>query len=361
MLTNHRSLLAQHNGSRPSPPPIGAYTISPHLHSRTSSMSGPSSQQSRHSMSGNTAPQTAQTPAGTSQILQPNPYAQVDPSGNGSQPVGPGDMRPSPHHPNAAQQRDMQGRNEQAQVHNANLPYSGPQTPSEHHPGHQHLRGPSISEQYRSRDARDFRGFESQIPDRDSSRELSERADFLLREQRDALLPRAGGPQQAHQDLRYQPAPHNDRGFPTQRSRTPLSRPEHAQHAPLQHPVTHSLLSENRGVPYGQRPQEKPRQPYREAYLGRDDRLTDRVREEHAYARMQQEEYMNRDHELREREMRDRDARYGHEMLRRDSRLPGPHPPPPQQAHHEQRASHGGPMDWTNAVPRQQERWQQHH
>jgi hypothetical protein len=346
VLSNHRALLAQHNGSRPSPPPINAYNNSPHLHSRTSSLVGPPSQQSRHSISGNPPAPPGQPAAGTSQILQPNPYAQVDPPGGNAQPVGPGGMRPSPHHPAPAQQRDMQ-RNEQAQMHNANVPYSGPQTPSEHHSGHLHLRNASISEQYRSRDARDYR-YEPPIADRDSSRELSERADFLLREQREGLMSRGV-------DL--------NRGYPTQRSRTPLSRSEHAQHAPLQHPVTHSMLPESRGVAYVQRSQEEPPHHYREAYPPRDDRLASRMREEQVYASMQREEAMNqREREFREREMRERE-RYGQEMMRRDSRLPGPPPPPPQQAqqaHHEQRASHGGPMDWTSAVPRGQERWQQH-
>lgn len=355
MLGNHRSLLAQHNTSRPSPPPIGAYGNSPHMHSRNSSMSGPSSQQPRHSMSANNAPQA---PATASQILQPNPYAQVEPPGNNPQQAGTVSMRSGPHHPTAAQQRDMQGRNEQAQVHNASLPYSGPQTPGEHHPGHQHLRGPSVSEQYRSREARDYRGFESQIPDRDSSRELAERGEYLLREQRESLLPRTGGPPQGHQDLRYQPPPQTERGYATQRSHTPLSRPEHTtHHATLQHPIAHSILPENRGLQYGQRPQEEPPHAYREAYPVRDDRHADRMREEQAYhARMRTEELMHRDRELRER-----DARYGQEMMRRDSRISGPPPPPPppQQPHHEHRASHGGPMDWTSAVPRQQDRWPQ--
>ena len=345
LLGNHRSLLAQHNNIRhnPSPPPIPNYNNSPHLHSRTPSLSGASAQQLRHSMGGGTPVQAAQPGPGTSQILQPNPYAQVDLPGSSSQPSAAAGMRPSPHlhTSHAAQSREMQGRNEQSQIHNANLPYSNPQTPNEMHPAQQHMRVGAMPEHYRSRDPREHNDFDTRNHERDVSRELSNRSDAFLRD-RESFVSRTGSAAPTHQDLRYQHPAQPDRGYPGQRSHTPLARtepPSHPSHPSIQHGPS-----------------------YREHFPLRDDRgFSDRMRDEQAHqqARMRApgEDFLSaRERELRDREMRERDARYRDELYRRESRLPptGPsgvpgHAPPG----HEQRPPPGGAMDWVSGVPRQ--------
>jgi hypothetical protein len=377
LLGNHRSLLAQHNSARhaPSPPPLSAYNNSPHMHSRTPSLSGPSSQQLRHGMGNGTPVQAPQPAPGTSQILQPNPYAQVDPPGSTSQSSAPVGMRPSPHlhSSHVVQSRDMQGRNEQSQVHNANLPYSNPQTPSELHPAQQHMRGPSMTEHYRARDSRDFHhDFDTRNHERDVSRELSNRTDAMLRD-RESFMSRTGVATPGHQDLRYPHPPQGERAYPGQRSHTPLSRAEHSQHPPLQHGPPHSMLTESGHPAYGQRPQEDFAHRHRDPFPPRDERgLADRIRDDQLQqARMRGigihgDDFLNqmRDREMREREMRDQNARYRDDLLRRESRLPpagpsaGPgHVQPGQQ--HEQRPSMGGPPDWTSAVRGHHEQQQQ--
>jgi hypothetical protein len=323
-------------------------------------------------MSSSTPGPGAQGAAGTSQILQPNPYAQVDPTGPGTQPSGPVGMRPSPHlhTSHVAQQREVQSR-DPPQVHNPNLPYSNPQTPSEHHPSHSHLRGPSVNDPYRPRDPReprdlrdprDYHEFNTRNHERDMSRELQERADVLLREreQRESLS-RPGPPSQLHQDSRYQPTPGPDRVYPpAPRSHTPLSRSEHPS---LSHPQPHSMLPESGRPAYGQRPEE-PRHTYPNPYgRPRDDQLTERIREEQAQqARLRGgDEFLNRDRDQHMRNQEFRDTRYRDEIMRRDQRLPGGLPPTGPshgQPGHEQARSHGPPgMDWTSAVPRPQEGW----
>jgi serine/arginine repetitive matrix protein 2 len=369
MFGNHRSVFAQHNGPRhnPSPPPHPAYNNSPHLHSRTPSLGGAGSQQSRHGLSTSAVGQHPQPPNATSQILQPNPYAQVDPPGNGPQPSGPVGMRPSPHlhTSHIGSQREVHGRNDQSQVHNGGLAYPTSQTPNEHHPGNHHIRGHSIQEQYRSRDPRDIRPeFDARNAERDMSHEVSRQANALLREQRDSLLSRSTGPSQSHQDVRYQPPP-QDRGYTSQRSHTPLSRSDHGPAPPLQHPP-HSSLGEGHPLYGGQRQEEhthRLRDPF-----PRDSRM-DRMREEHVqqqqqqqqHAAMSREEYIGREREMREREMREmrdrelsqRDAQYRENLIRR-----GQAPPPPHGQQQEQRGSVGVPPDWANAVRPPPERWQ---
>jgi len=371
---NHRAVFAQHNGPRhnPSPPPLSAFSNSPHLHSRTPSLSGAAGQQPRHSMSSSAAGQHSQPLNGSSQILQPNPYAQVDPPGSGSQPSGPVGMRPSPHlhTSHIGPQREAQGRNEQSQVQNEGLVYSNPQTPNEHPPASQHMRGHSIQEQYRGRDPRDTvrHDFDARNTERDMSREVSHRANTLLREQRDSVLSRSTGPPQSHQDVRYQPPP-QDRGFPNQRSHTPLSRGDHGP-PPLQHPP-HSSLGENHPLFGGQRQEDQPhrfRDPFprdsRTEHM-REEQVQQQQHQQHQQQRQQQqihaamsrEEFMGREREMRDREMRDRemrerDAQYRESLMRRGQ--PGP---PPQGQQPEQRGGANMPPDWANAV-RQQDRWQ---
>jgi serine/arginine repetitive matrix protein 2 len=371
----HRAVFAQHNGPRhnPSPPPLSAFSNSPHLHSRTPSISGAASQQPRHTMSSSTAGQHSQLQAGSSQILQPNPYAQVDPPGSGSQPSGPVGMRPSPHlhTSHVGPQREAHARNEQAQVQNGGLAYSNPQAPSEHHPTSQHMRGASISDQYRGRDPRDGRhDFDARNGERDMSREVSHQANALLREQRDAMLSRSTGPPQSHQDVRYQPPP-QDRGFATQRSHTPLSRSDHGPAPPLQHPP-HSSLGDNHPLYNGPRQDEHTRH-FRDPFP-RESRMEHMRDEQHHQqqqqrqqqqlnAAMSREEFMGREREMRDREMRDRemrdremrerDAQYRESLMRR-----GQPPQPPQGQQVEQRGS-GVPPDWANAVrPQERQPWQ---
>ena len=344
-LGNHRSLLAQHNQPRhnPSPPPL-AFSNSPHMHSRTPSLSGPPGQQSRHGMNAPTASHLAQAPTVSSQILQPNPYAQVDPP-NGPQSSGPVGMRPSPHlhTSHVGGQRDVHSRNEHSQVHNGNMAYSNPQTPNEQHSGPQHSRGPSMADQFR-RDPRDVHhDFDPRTGDRDMSREIQHRADALLRE-REPMMSRSVGPPPSHQDPRYQP-PQQDRPFGgPQRSHTPLSRSDHGP-PPLQHPPRSSLGDSH--TLYGGHPRAEER--FRDPFARENDRL----REEQA----QREDYFagHRDRERREREfheLRERDA----QMQRERMMVRGPPQGPPP----EQRGTPGPPqqqgpggMDWANAVPRQ--------
>ena len=141
--SNHRSVFAQHNAPRhnPSPPPMSVYSNSPHMHSRTPSISGAPSGP-RHGVPGTSAGHHPGTPTASGLILQPNPYAQVDPPGSNAPPSGALGMRPSPHlhTSHVAQPRDIPRQNEHAQAQNANLSYSNPQTPIEH-PSHQPPRG----------------------------------------------------------------------------------------------------------------------------------------------------------------------------------------------------------------------------
>ncbi|KAF2012600.1 hypothetical protein BU24DRAFT_411947 [Aaosphaeria arxii CBS 175.79] len=360
-LTSHRSIFSSHNGPRhnPSPPPpVSGYSHSPHMHSRTPSLSGPPPPPSRHGLN-STPVQHAQSTQNASQILQPNPYAQVDPRGSGPPSSVPAGMRPSPlHTAEGAPPRDVQNLNEQHHGHNVNLPYSNPQTPNEHHvPAH--LRGPNM-DLYRQRDARDSRDpremhqdFGSSNHERDVGKELAQRVGVILREQRDTLHSRTGLPQTA-QDTRYQPTPPQERGYPTQRSHTPLSRAgDHVRHGSLQHPP-HNMHPDNNPPAFGQRPPEDQQHRYHDPYAPQDrERM---MREEQAHqARMRDNELFNREREMRDREMRD--ARYREDIMRRDghSRMPpGPPPPGPDQR---QGPPPSGPMDWTNAVPRHQEPW----
>ncbi|KAF1957427.1 hypothetical protein CC80DRAFT_44352 [Byssothecium circinans] len=367
-LANHRSVFAQHNNHRynPSPPPLSAYNNSPHLHSRTPSLSGPPGQPSRHGLSASTAAQHAQT--SSSQILQPNPYAQVDPPGSGAQPPGPVGMQPSPHlHMShlASQREQLHSRNEHSRGHNGGLPYSNPQTPSEHHPPSQHLRGHSIVDPYRGRDPRDLHHeFDPRNPERDMSRELAHQTNQL----RDAYQARSSGPPQSHPDARY--APQQERGYPSQRSQTPLSRSDHGQAPPLQHPPQ-SSLGDSYSL-FGQRQEDAHR--FRESF-SRDNRIVDRLREEQAQqhaALSREDSYVQREREMREREMREReremreremrDAQLRETLMRRGA--PPPSLPPGPGSGQEQR---GGPpptqpMDWSRHPSQQQqqppqERW----
>lgn len=360
---NHRSVFAQHNTPRhnPSPPPHGPFAHSPHIHSRTPSLTQ-ASQQPRHNLTPNPI-QHAQQGPGSAQILQPNPYAQVDPPGTSSQPSGPVGMRPSPHlHTSHVQQQEMQGRsmNERAQSHNTNLAYSNPQTPSDGLPPHQHqhLRGPSMAEPLRARDIE----FDARNRERDVGRELSQRADMLMRE-RDGNFAgshlRGGGPpSQSTQDLRYTSQPPPDRGYlPPGRSHTPLSRPEHSQpppqhsqHPSLQHP--HTVLLDN---VYRQQQEESHQARLREAYQRegqprdpQSDRFAERIREEqvaHQQARIRNEELF-----ARERDARERDARFREEMMRRERERGAPAPLPQQGQQQGQQGQ--AAKDWTMGVRR---------
>jgi serine/arginine repetitive matrix protein 2 len=273
-------------------------------------------------------------------------------------------MRPSPHLPTShvVQQRDSSGRNDHSQASSANLSYSNPQTPNEH-PGHQPFQGLSrLNEPYRPRDSREAHdSFDPRHSDRDTSRELSQRTDFL-REQLSNPALRANGPP-LHEDLRFQPQ--QDRGgYLSQRSQTPLSRSEHGQ-------PPHSSLGAGSHPLFGQRPppEEPPIRFMRDPHRS----MTERLREEQAQAQAQhhavinREEHMRRDAEvrdLREREMRERDAREAHyrESMMRGRDMRGPPMPPcsgpgPQP---DQRAPPTGPMDWVSGVrhPQDGRGWQ---
>ncbi|KAH7074804.1 hypothetical protein BKA63DRAFT_321643 [Paraphoma chrysanthemicola] len=347
---NHRAIFAQHNAPQhnPSPPP-GAVYNSPHMHSRTPSVSGASGQGPRHGIPGSTASQHASTPSGSAQILQPNPYAQVDPPGSSAPSSGPVGMRPSPHlrTTHVSLQRESSGRNEHSQSHNAALSYSNPHTPNEH-PAHQSSRGPTgVAEPYRPRDPRDFEP--RHPPDRDTGRELAHRAD-LLHEQLSNTALRANP---MHEDLRYQ-THQQDRSFVSQRSHTPLSRPEHGQAPTLQHPP-HSSLGTNNHSFYGQRPQEESAHPFAPRSL------TERIREGQAQqqAAIHREEYARREGE-REREiMQMRDAQMRENLMRRGE-MRGPLPPGstsgPGQEQRPLAGPNPGSHDWASAVRHQQDR-----
>lgn len=306
---NHRSVAfgqsAQH---QPSPPPMAGYN-SPHLHSRTPSISG-----ARPGGPNSSAAQHAQAVASGAQILQPNPYAQVEPPGTSAPPSGPMGMRPSPLHNHLAQQREALNRNELSQAQNGNLSYSTPQTPVDQpggHPGHR--SSGSINEPYRPRDARDLR-FDARTSDRDTSRELSQRTEYLQERLRS-------------EETRYQPP--QDRGYMGQRSQTPLSRMESAQPPQLQHPP-HSSLGTGNAPLFNQRP---PEDLYSQTFPR--DRNLDRMREEQEW----------RDEQQRQSYMGGRGPPPTG-PAGQDQR--GPVPPPPQAP---------GPMDWTSGVRHPDDRW----
>ncbi|KAH7122442.1 hypothetical protein B0J11DRAFT_339348 [Dendryphion nanum] len=291
-MNSHRSVFSQHNAPRhnPSPPPppsMTGYRHSPHMHSRTPSVSGPPAPQSHHGSNTTSAQQ-----ANASQVLQPNPYTQVEPPGGGSHGSVPHGMRPSPHHSTSHNQaRDLQGRNDQQHAHNANLGYSNPSTPSELHMP-LHMRGPSM-EHYGGRDSRDPRDprdprhdFDPRNHERDVGRELSQRAEVILRGQQNTLNSRTGLSQQGPPEPRYSQPIHSDRGYPVPRTHTPQPHVYHPSYMTNQ-----------------------------------------------------------------ERDMREQDPRYRDEMVMRENmgRLPpGPPVPPPgpDQRH----------TDWVSAVPQPQHR-----
>lgn len=353
-LSNHRAFLAQHNVPRhnPSPPPMSAYN-SPHLHSRTPSISAAQGQPPRHGMTTSGVSQHAPA-TGTSQILQPNPYAQVDPSGSSAQPSRPVGMQPSPHlhTSHVGYQRDLHSRNEQSQVHNGSLPYSNPQTPSDQHPaGHQHMRSHSIVDHH----------YHRTTIHRDLHHEYtpSDRNDHLR--ERESLMSRTGGPTAVHQDPRYPPAPQpqvQDRGgYASQRSHTPLARADHGTHPSLppqlQHPPR-SSLGESQGQLniYGAPSHPPPPQVSRQ-----DDRFRDpfaREGQAQAHAQREREEYHLAGQRERER---DRD-RMGYEIRERDRFGRGPQLPQAptggqQQGQQGQEQQRGSGMDWTPAVRRE--------
>jgi serine/arginine repetitive matrix protein 2 len=353
-LGNHRSVFAQHNAPRhnPSPPPHNAFNNSPHMHSRTPSISAGPNQPARHGVPNTTAPSHASAASASALILQPNPYAQVDPSGGSAPPTGPMGMRPSPHlhTSHLVQQRDAPGRNEHSQSHNASMSYSNPQTPNEHPSQPPPRRPAGLVDPYRPRDPRDLHhDFESRIhSDRDTGRELAQRADNMLREQLSNPAMRSNS---VHADPRFH---QQDRGYMSQRSHTPLS----SQPPTLQHPP-HSSLGTNNHSMYGHRlPEETPQRfaPFNP----RERSLTERIREDQAQqqAAMQREEYARR--EERDRDIHMRDQQMRENLIRRDMRgqMPPNSGPGPQQ---DQRAPAGPPPpDWANAA-RHQERhgWQQ--
>ncbi len=348
---NHRSVFAPHNTARhnPSPPPLAGYGNSPHLqHSRTSSISAPSAQQSRPGYPSTTSAQNPQAPGSSAQILQPNPYGSLEPPGSGAPPAGSLGIRPSPHlhSSHSTQQTESSGRNEHSQTQTANLTYPNPRATNEQS-SHQHLRGPSnAADPYRPRDPRDLRDshrdFDARTSDRDTGRELAQRTDYL-REQLSNPAMRSTNPPM-HEDLRYPP---QERNYLAQRSQTPLSRSDHGQPPPLQHPPHSSLGA---GSLYGQRHPEEPSHRYSQPFP-RDRGIADRIREEQAQqqAAMSREDYSRRE---AEREMRDREIRES--MMRgRDIRGPPPPPPPPGSgpgSQQDQRPPPSGPMDWTSAV-----------
>ena len=351
---SHRSVFAPHNAARhnPSPPPPHAgYGNSPHVpHSRTSSISGPSGQPPRAGYPSTTSAQNPQAPGSSAQILQPNPYGLLEPPGPGAPPASSLGIRPSPHihASHSAQQSESSGRNEHSQAQTANLTYPNPRTAGGEQPNHQHLRGPStIADPYRPRDPRDsHRDFDARASDRDTGRELAQRTDYL-REQLSNPTHRSSNPP-LHEDLRYPP---QERNYLSQRSQTPLSRPEHGQPPTLQHPPHSSLGA---GSLYSQRlPEESS---HRFQPFSRDRGLTERIREEQAqqqaamgrdrdeYARRETERDIMREREMRENMMRARDIR-------------GPPPPPPGSQPDQRPPS--GVMDWTSAVrhPPQDRPW----
>lgn len=350
MLSNHRSVFSQHNTPRhnPSPPPHAVYNNSPHMHSRTPSVSGAPGQPPRHGIPSTTASQQASAAGASALVLQPNPYAQVDPPGSSAPTSSAMGMRPSPHlhTSHIAQQREPSGRNEHSQSHNSSLSYSNPQTPNEYS-SHAPPRGPSgLADPYRPRDPRDHQHeFEPRhISDRDTGRELSQRTELLREQMSNPSL--RGTPM--HEDLRFAPHQQPDRGYMGQRSHTPLSRSDHGQPPPLQHPP-HSSLGANNHSMYGQRQPEETQQRFT-PFESRGRSLTERIREDQAQqAAMQREEYA-RQESAREREIHMRDAQMRDSIMRRDMRgqMPSNATPGPGQ---EQRPPTGPvPHDWTSAV-----------
>ncbi|KAF2005388.1 hypothetical protein P154DRAFT_392314, partial [Amniculicola lignicola CBS 123094] len=330
---NHRSVFAQHNTVRhnPSPPPLARYDQSPHPHSRTPSLNQSAVQQTHQTINSISQAQHAQSLTGTNQILQPNPYAQVDPPGATPQPTGPAGMRPSPllH---VAQQRELETRNEQSRVHNANLGYSNPQTPSEHHSAQPHLRGGIAADPYRGRDSRDVRhDFDARNHERDVSRELSSRGDDLLRTNVPSLPIQGSG-------SGYQHALQQDRAY---RTRTPLSMAENRQSA-QRHFSSLPDNYEGYRAPYSaqvhMREGQAPRHP--NMYAPPQPDLRQRT--------PQVQPTPSKDDQFG----RDLDARYREDMRRRDSsaRMQGQPPPShgigPPPPGHEQKQPPQGPADW---------------
>lgn len=369
MFGNPRSVFAQHNAPQhnPSPPPHG-YGNSPHMHSRTPSVSGAPGQANRHVIPSTTAGQHAQAVNASSQNLQPNPYAQVDPSGSGVPPQAPRGMRPSPHLHTSHVQRDVPGRNEHSQTQNATLSYVNSQTPNEH-PGHKQLGGPrGLNEPYRPRDHREL---DLRSTDRDTGRELAQRTEYMREQLSNPALRSTGPPM--HEDLRYQ---QQDRGYLPQRSQTPLSRPEHGQTPQLQHPPQSSLGVANHSL-YGQRAPEEPTHRFSQPNYSRERSIADRMRDEQAqqaqqaqqHAAMNRDEHMRREreHNMHEREMHDREMRERElqdarirESVMRSREMRGGVPPlgsgPEQRP--DPRAPTGPPqVDWTRH-PHDRASWQ---
>ncbi|KAI4935530.1 uncharacterized protein J4E92_002821 [Alternaria infectoria] len=370
---SHTSTPLQSAPIAPPPPTTQSYTSSSRrpLYEDSMAAQSPYTRPASYAQQSSLANATSNRPIDLTEdkpsILQPNPYAQVDPPGSGVPPPGPMGMRPSPHLSTshiAQQQRDSSGRNDHSQASNANLSYSNPQTPNEH-PAHPFQGLSRLTEPYRPRDPREAHDFDPRHSDRDTGRELSQRADYL-REQLSNPALRAPGPPM-HEDLRYQP---QDRGYLSQRSQTPLSRPEHGQPPPLQHPPHSSLGVANHSL-YGQRPPEEPQHHFMRN--PRDRSMTDRIREEQAQAQAQHQAAMNREEHMRreaeqnsrEREMRERDARDAHyrdSIMRGRQDMRGPPPPQPSSGPgsiHDPRPP-TGPMDWTSGVRHPQDRgpWQ---
>jgi serine/arginine repetitive matrix protein 2 len=170
-----------------------------------------------------------------------------------------------------------------------------------------------------------------------------------------------------HEELRFAPHQQPDRGYMGQRSHTPLSRSEHGQPPPLQHPPHSSLGANNHSI-YGPRQAEEPQQRYT-PFESRGRSFTERIREDQAQqAAMQQrerEEYA-RQESAREREIQMRDAHMRDSLMRRDMRgqMPPNSTPGPGQ---EQRPPTGpgpgpgpGPHDWASAVrqhPQERPSW----
>jgi serine/arginine repetitive matrix protein 2 len=367
LFTNHRSVFSQHNTPRhnPSPPPHAVFNNSPHMHSRTPSISGAPGQSSRHGIPSTTASQQAASANASVGVLQPNPYASVEPPGSSAPSIGPMGMRPSPHlhTSHIAQQRDPAGRNEHSQSRNASMSYSNPQTPNEH-PSQQPPRGPSgLVDPYRPRDPRDLHlDFDSRHSDRDTGRELSQRTE-MLREQMSNPALRSTP---LHEDLRYQAHQQDRGGYLTQRSHTPLSRSDHGQPPPLQHPP-HSSLGANNHSLYSQRPPEEPQQRFA-PFNPRERSFTGRILEEQAQQQAQQqaaqqaamhrEEYARREGD-REREIQMRDAQMRDSLMRRDMRGPLPPGSGPGPGQDQRPPAGPGPQDWASAVRHPSDRsWQ---
>ena len=319
---NHRAMLAQHNAPQhnPSPPPHATYAAEAHLHSRTPSLShqGP---QVHHGFS---MPPIghAQQPAGTAPVLQPNPYAQLDPTVN-SQTTNVGSMRPGSHF-HAGQlppPRDMGSRANAPQAHLANPAYSSLATNEPSHANHR--RGPSDAIEMLPSLARaheTLRQFHEQP--------LQERASLPpLPDFHPALQSRHPPAQQ----------PPLERTFLGARSMTPLARPEHPQqHLPPPPPFPQRFPPTALGdtVPHPSHPHrlrdsltavppplgDAPHHDARDYHLGgRDDYLA-----------------------------RERDVRMREDLARRerDGRLIGiglP-PPPPSSSHAAVPLAHMAPM-----------------